>query len=73
MEGFDKLKQAITAAEEDVAKFDAGNKSAGTRVRKHMQEIKNLAQEVREKVLEVRGGDKPAEGADAGKGGDSEK
>jgi hypothetical protein len=63
MESFDKLKQAITAAEEDVAKFDAGNKSAGTRVRKHMQEIKNLAQDVREKVLEVRDAAKPAEGA----------
>ena len=33
--------------EKDAAKFDAGNKAAGTRVRKGMMEIKRMAQEVR--------------------------
>ena len=31
-------------------KFSGGNKSAGTRVRKHMQNIKNIAQNVRQEV-----------------------
>ena len=32
---------------DDLEKFNSGNKSAGTRVRKNMQEIKTLAQDVR--------------------------
>ena len=32
---------------DDLEKFNDGNKSAGTRVRKNMQEIKTLAQDVR--------------------------
>jgi len=35
---------------EDAEKFVEGNNSAGTRVRKAMQQIKNLAQEVRVEV-----------------------
>jgi len=35
------------------------NKAAGTRVRKVMQDIKNTAQEVRRKVLEIRASDTP--------------
>ena len=34
----------------DLAKFEDGNASAGTRVRKNMQDIKNLAQLVRVEV-----------------------
>ncbi len=54
MQEFDNLKALVAQAEEDVAKFDAGNKAAGTRVRKAMQDIKAAAQEVRKKILEVR-------------------
>ena len=36
-------------AEDDVAKAEGGNKAAGTRVRKKMQEIKAAAQDVRKK------------------------
>jgi|WetSurMetagenome_2_1015567.scaffolds.fasta_scaffold1844559_1 hypothetical protein len=54
MEAFDKLKILVAAAEEDVAKVDGGNKAAGTRVRKAMQEIKAAAQDVRVKVLEAK-------------------
>ncbi|MCX5685788.1 MAG: histone H1 [Planctomycetota bacterium] len=54
MEAFDRLKALVAAAEEDVAKMVAGNKAAGTRLRKTMQDIKNAAQEVRVKVLEQR-------------------
>ena len=54
MEAFDKLKQLVAAAEENVVKVDKGNKAAGTRVRKAMQEIKAAAQEVRVKILEAK-------------------
>jgi hypothetical protein len=52
MEAFEKLKSLVVQAEPDVAKVDEGNKAAGTRVRKFMQEIKGAAQEIRIKVLE---------------------
>ena len=54
MEAFETLKQLVAAAEEDVIKIDRGNKAAGTRVRKMMQEIKAAAQDVRVKVLEAK-------------------
>lgn len=54
VEAFDRLKQLVAAAEEDVRKAEGGNKAAGTRARQAMQEIKNAAQEVRKKILEVR-------------------
>ena len=44
----DSITEVITNIQEDVTKFDEkGNKAAGTRVRKGMQTIKTLAQEVR--------------------------
>jgi hypothetical protein len=54
MQEYERLKQLVEAAAEDVAKAEGGNKAAGTRVRKAMQEIKNAAQDVRKKILEVR-------------------
>ncbi|MEM6312953.1 MAG: histone H1 [Planctomycetota bacterium] len=57
MAEFEKLKELINDANEDVEKAVGGNKAAGTRVRKRMQEIKNAAQEVRVKILEVRTAD----------------
>jgi|TARA_R100000030_G_scaffold25517_1_gene18526 hypothetical protein len=39
---------------DDLEKFNDGNKSAGTRVRKNMQEVKNLAQQVRVEVQEMK-------------------
>jgi hypothetical protein len=54
MQEYDKLKQLVTEAEEDVQKANGGNKAAGTRVRKKMQEIKAAAQDVRKKILEGR-------------------
>ena len=51
MEKFEDLKTIIESMSEDVAKFDdKGNKAAGTRVRKAMQEVKNLAQDLRKDV-----------------------
>ena len=39
---------------EDVEKFEDGNKSAGTRIRKNMQDVKSLAQQVRVEVQEMK-------------------
>lgn len=57
MQDYDKLKQLVEQAAEDVQKAEGGNKAAGTRVRKIMQDIKSAAQEVRKKILEVRSSD----------------
>ncbi len=54
MEEFEALKRIIAEAEEDVRKAEGGNKAAGTRVRKSMQDLKNAAQTVRQKILEIR-------------------
>jgi hypothetical protein len=54
MQEYEKLKQLVSEAEEDVNKAHGGNKAAGTRVRKKMQEIKAAAQDVRKKILEGR-------------------
>jgi Histone H1-like protein Hc1 len=54
MQEFELLKQMIREVEDDVLKANGGNKAAGTRVRKKMQDIKAAAQEVRKKILEGR-------------------
>ena len=54
MQEYEQLKQLVEACADDVAKAEGGNKAAGTRVRKAMQDIKNAAQNVRKKILEVR-------------------
>jgi hypothetical protein len=54
MQEYETLKRLVTEAEEDVQKAIGGNKAAGTRVRKKMQEIKSAAQDVRKKILEGR-------------------
>ncbi|MEM1165595.1 MAG: histone H1 [Planctomycetota bacterium] len=57
MEEYETLKRLVQDADDDVKKCEGGNKAAGTRVRKHMQEIKNAAQAVRQKVLDIRDSD----------------
>ena len=69
MDSFNQLRRMLDEALEDVQKADGGNKAAGTRVRKKMQDIKNQAQEVRKQVLETRGGDQPAGGPGQKMGG----
>ena len=44
---FDELQNVINDCQADVTKFVDGNNSAGTRVRKAMQALKSLAQEIR--------------------------
>ena len=45
-----QIENEFLAACHDSEKFVEGNNSAGTRVRKCMQNIKNLAQDVRREV-----------------------
>ena len=51
MSRYDELTGLVEGMGGDFAKFyDKGNKAAGTRVRKAMQEVKNLAQDLRKDV-----------------------
>lgn len=53
MSKYDDLKAKIDEIEEDVGKFyDKGNNAAGTRIRKAMQEVKAIAQDIRKEVQE---------------------
>ncbi|QOJ00473.1 MAG: histone H1 [Phycisphaeraceae bacterium] len=63
MEAFDRLKSLVADVEPDLMKWAGGNKAAGVRVRKTMQEIKDAAQDVRVAILGNRdaGDDKPNE------------
>lgn len=54
MEDYATLKNLVAEIEDDIRKAEGGNKAAGTRVRKQMQEVKNVAQTIRVKVLEIR-------------------
>jgi len=51
---FDMLQDEINDSQSDVSKFVEGNNSAGTRVRKAMQNVKTLAQQVRIEVQEQK-------------------
>lgn len=55
MELYEQLCAKVREVEDDMKKAVGGNKAAGTRVRKSMQEIKDLAQQIRAKVLDLRG------------------
>jgi len=50
------ISEQLADAIDDAGKFDAGNNSAGTRVRKAMQNIKSLAQSVRLEVQAQKNG-----------------
>ena len=51
---FDELQNAINDCQSDVTKFVEGNNSAGTRVRKAMQAVKSLAQNIRTEVQDQK-------------------
>ena len=50
------MSDQLVTAINDAEKFDTGNNSAGTRVRKAMQNIKSLAQSVRLEVQAQKNG-----------------
>jgi len=54
MQEYESLKVLVTEIESDISKAEGGNKAAGTRVRKQMQKIKQSAQVVRSRILEIR-------------------
>ena len=54
MENVNKIKELVASLDSDVAKFEGGNSSAGSRIRKTMQEIKVLCQAVRVEVQETK-------------------
>ena len=52
---YDELHQLISSFEEDFRKFyEKQNKAAGTRVRKHMGDLKKFAQQVRLEVQDLK-------------------
>ena len=51
---FDELQDTINDCQTDVIKFIEGNNSAGTRVRKAMQAVKQLAQDIRVEVQDQK-------------------
>ena len=51
---FDELQDTVNDCQTDLTKFVEGNNSAGTRVRKAMQEVKKLAQFIRVEVQEQK-------------------
>ena len=51
---FDELQDAINDCQSDVTKFIEGNNSAGTRIRKAMQVVKKLAQDIRVEVQDQK-------------------
>ncbi len=54
MEAYDQLVKLVEDVAEEVRKAEGGNKAAGTRVRKAMQDVKKAAQDVRVGILESR-------------------
>ncbi len=53
-DSYSRLEKIITDSMLDATKFVSGNNSAGTRVRKAMQEVKSIAQGVRLEVQEQK-------------------
>ena len=51
---FDDLQDAVNDCQTDVRKFIEGNNAAGARVRKAMQAVKRLAQDIRLEVQEQK-------------------
>jgi len=55
MNRFEQVKEMILALEGDFDKFyDKKNQAAGTRIRKGMQDLKSVAQEIRLEVQEIK-------------------
>ena len=55
MNRYKELQDLLATFEKDFEKFyDKGNKSAGTRLRKAMNDLKRKAQEIRKEVQEIK-------------------
>jgi exonuclease VII small subunit len=51
------LENEIAQLKEEFEKFERGNKSAGTRARKVLQNIKRISQEIRDHIQDVKKGE----------------
>lgn len=59
MDKLNQMKQYLNTLDEDFTKFfDRGNNAAGTRVRKAMQDLKKMANDIRTAVQEKKAADK---------------
>ena len=55
MSRIEQVRSLISDLEPDMEKFyEKGNKAAGTRARKTLQELKKLAQEIRLEIQEMK-------------------
>lgn len=55
MSRYTELKEFVESLEDDFTKFyEKGNKAAGTRVRKAMQDLKQKAQDIRVEVQDKK-------------------
>jgi hypothetical protein len=53
-ENYERLVRLIEDVKEDLDKAESGNKSAAVRVRKQMQEVKQVAQDLRKEMMTVK-------------------
>jgi ElaB/YqjD/DUF883 family membrane-anchored ribosome-binding protein len=55
MEKVEQFEELLTSFKDDYEKFvEKGNKTAGTRARKALQEIRNLAKETRDEISKTK-------------------
>ncbi len=55
MNPYSKITALLSEVEDDFTKFyEQGNQAAGTRVRKAMLDLKNLSQEIRLEVQDIK-------------------
>ena len=57
MEAYEQLRRLLDNCVEDVQKAAGGNKAAGTRVRKVMQEVRETAKQLRSDILDAQKSD----------------
>ncbi|MGM0506233.1 MAG: histone H1 [Bacteroidota bacterium] len=58
MSRLEQIKALMSELEPDMEKFyDKGNKAAGTRARKQLQDLKKLSQEIRLEIQEIKNND----------------
>ena len=54
MISIENMQTVLTELQTDIDKFNNGNASAGTRIRKAMQDVKGQAQDLRKDVQEIK-------------------
>ena len=57
------LENEIAALKEEFEKFERGNKSAGTRARKVLQNIKRISQDIRVHIQSAKKSEEPKKNA----------